>query len=402
MPRLIVNWIRRTLFLYTIVDFVGAIEKTCSPIIQLPVQENSRLTGAVIDTVISSGVVTCAKECLSRHACKSYNFHLDDGTCELNSEDIASIDGAVSATGVKRFVFSVSQNWPQRILGACKDHNCPLNTRCVEVRSNTSLCVITYCTAPPAVKHATASSPVSQVTPVNQSLQLECTAGYVPCGNAVTCKPDGTWTVMTCKRLSNCGDVLQFSPTYTDGEYWLYPQPLNGERVKVYCHGMNNTPSEYISLTTPYFMDAPRISNFNCSGNDTPAEKDWLGHHIYSKFGLDVQTMEIRQSDDDFYSKEGNKSARVGEVRDCYSRNCGPVGRAVIDLRGTGFSLDTGVTWKMLGKWGPNVTRSSNGQLIEIRCGGYCGVCKVNGSLSLSFAESDAPAENSATVPTCA
>lgn len=113
MPRLIVNWIPRTLFLYTIVDFVGAIEKTCSPIIQLPVQENTRLTGAVIDIVISSGVVTCAKECLSRHACKSFNFHLDDGTCELNSEDIPSIDGAVSATEVKRFVFSVSQNWPQ-------------------------------------------------------------------------------------------------------------------------------------------------------------------------------------------------------------------------------------------------------------------------------------------------
>lgn len=54
--------------------------------------------------------------------------------------------------------------------------------------------------------------------------------------------------------------------------------------------------------------------------------------------------MEIRKSDDDFYSKQGNNNARVGVVRDCYSRNCGPVGRAVIDLRGAGFSVDTSVS----------------------------------------------------------
>ncbi|XP_046552714.1 uncharacterized protein LOC124262273 [Haliotis rubra] len=397
MSRVSVSWLHRTVtgFIYTLVAFAGAIEKTCSPLSQLAVVENARLTGAVFDTVATSGVVTCAKECLSRLACKSYNFHLDDGTCELNT------DGTAAVFGVERFVFSLSQIWPQGILGACKDHNCPLNTRCVEVGRNASKCVVTYCSDPPTVKNATSTSPISNVIPVDQSVQLECIVGYVPCGN-VTCKPDGTWTNMTCKCLSSCQDVLDLNSNYADGEYWLYPQPLNGDRVKVYCHDMKNTPREYITLTTPYIMDAPFIRNLNCTGNDTSYDNNFLGKHVYSKFGLDIETMAIFKSDQTFYNKTGVMSAAVGSVRDCYSENCGPVGRAVIDLRGTGLSVSDSVTWKKITRgWAPIVNRSLGGQLIEIRCGGDCGACSV-GSLSLSLIKTDAPAENSATTPTCA
>ncbi|XP_067654399.1 uncharacterized protein [Haliotis asinina] len=401
MSRLCVSWPLIKAGIYILVSFAGAVEKTCSPISQLDVVENIRLAGAVFDSVVSPGVVTCAKECLSRLACKSYNFHLDDGTCELSSESSPGANGTVDVLAMERFVFSLSQIWPQGILGACKDHNCPLNSRCIDVGKNASRCVVAYCSDPPAVEHATVVSPIGQVTPVNQSLQLKCIVGYVPCGN-VKCKPDGTWTNMTCKRLSSCQDVLELNSNYSDGEYWLYPEPLKGGRVKVYCHGMENTPREYLTLSTPYLMDAPFIANYYCTGSDVTTDNGSLGKHVFSKFGLKMLTMAVSKGDRRFYNKTGGNIADVGHVRDCYSRDCGPVGRAVIDLRGTGLSVRDSVTWNNYAGWTPIVNRSFGGQLIVIRCGGYCGGCTVNGSLSLSLMESDAPAENSATIPTCA
>ncbi|XP_067655495.1 uncharacterized protein [Haliotis asinina] len=401
MSRLSISCLHRLAVIHTLVAFsAGANEKTCSSISQLAVEENSRLIGAVFDSVTSSGVLTCAKECLSRLACKSYNFHLDDGTCELNSEDVPSADGTVIVLAMERFVFSVSKRWPQEILGTCSDHNCSLNSRCVEVGSIASSCVGTYCSDLPAVEHATVTSPIRHLTPLNQSLQLKCIGGYMPCGNA-TCTADGTWTNMTCKRLSSCKDVLELNSNYSDGEYWLYPEPLNGDRVKVYCHDMKDTPREYITLITPYVMDAPKLQNVFCSGNDKIRYNSRLGKHVFSKFGLNIETMTVLKRDHNFYNKTGVDRARVGKVRDCYSENCGPIGRGVIDLRGTGLSVGTNVTWKKYAGWTPIVNRSFGGQLIEVRCGGNCGGCDVNGPLFLSLMESDTPAEDSATTPSC-
>ncbi|XP_071100592.1 uncharacterized protein [Haliotis cracherodii] len=313
---------RRVLFLLNAVVLVGASEKTCSPLSQLPVEEHSRLSGAVFDTFVTSGVVICAKECLSRHSCKSYNFNLDDGTCELSSEAGPGSNGSVSVTREAPFVFSKAHNWPQRILGVCKDHSCPNNTRCVAASDNGWECVTAYCTTPPTVRDAITSSPINDLTPVLQSLPLQCIVGYVACGN-VTCNPEGTWITMTCMPVSNCTEVRQLSSTYTDGEYWLYPRQLSGSRVRVYCHAMNSTPSEYISLSTPYVMDAtqaPYCTRFYYG---------YYGYYVFSKFGLDIQNMAINRSDTTFYKTDNRSDIHlsVGTVVGCSTvanSTCGP------------------------------------------------------------------------------
>ncbi|XP_046380188.2 uncharacterized protein LOC124151653 [Haliotis rufescens] len=391
--------ISRSFFVYSYVAFVGANEKTCSSLGQLPVVENSRLKGAVIETIPTSGLASCAKECLLRSMCRSYNFQLDDGTCELSSEDGTTTDGSISMETVPRFVFSESKAWPQRIAGGCENHSCPNNTLCTETKDGGLACVLAYCRDPPTVEYA-APSMVRHFTPINQSLTLNCKVGYVPCGN-MTCNPDGTWTTMTCMPVSNCTEVRQLSSTYTDGEYWLYPRQLSGAPVKVYCHAMNSTPSEYISLPTPYFMDSPRVQNYHCNG-ETPSVKGY-GYFVFSKFGLNIENMEIEKEDRVFYNKTHLLNAKVGQVYDCYSppgTTCGPAGRAVMDLRGTGLALNKTVTWSHYGKE-KHVTRSSNDQLIEVRCGGWCGGCDISGPALLSVVESDPPLENTAIIPSC-
>ncbi|XP_071099343.1 A disintegrin and metalloproteinase with thrombospondin motifs 9-like [Haliotis cracherodii] len=406
MYRLGIDWILCTLFLISSVASTNAIEKTCSPISQLPVVTATRLHGAVIEKFTTSGVVSCAKECLSRRVCLSCNFNLDDGTCELNSEGGTVINGTVSLKTEPSYVYSMSLNWTQNILGVCQHHNCAINSRCVETADGGWACVITYCTDPPTVEHANdIDSSINHVTVVNWSLTLECIVGYVPCGT-LTCNPDGTWTRVTCMPVSTCTEVQQLGPSYTDGEYWLYPRQLNSARVKVYCHGMNSTASEYISLSTPYFMDGPMVANPGCRGeipilNPNPS----LGYHVYTKFGLNIETLSITITDRRFYNRTGGMDANVGVVKDCYvlrDSACGPRGRAVMDLRGTGFALDGLVTWAVVDVgWTPIVTRSSKDQVIEIRCGGRCGKCSPQDPLRLVLVESDVPPDKSALTPQC-
>ncbi|XP_046380186.2 uncharacterized protein LOC124151652 [Haliotis rufescens] len=398
MLHLINSRIHRIHLLCIYIAFAGANEKTCSSLSRLPVTENSKLKGAVIESFTTTGLASCAKECLLRSMCRSYNFQLDDGTCELSSEDGPNTDGSISMVTVPRFVFSESKAWPQGILGGCKDHSCPNNTMCTETEEGGHECILAYCREPPTVENV-APLMIRHFTPINQS--LKCNVGYVPCGN-MTCNPDGTWTTMTCMPVSNCTEVQQLSSTYTDGEYWLYPRQLSGVRVKVYCHAMNSTPSEYISLPTPYFMDSPRIQNYHCNG-ESPSDNYRLGYYVFSKFGLNIETMEIEKSDRVFYNMTGTLTVKVGEVRDCYTQpesSCSPKGRGVMDLRGTGLALNETVKWFHY-RQEPIVTRSSNDQLIEVRCGGWCGGCQISGPALLSVVDSDAPLETTAITPSC-
>ncbi|XP_046553237.1 uncharacterized protein LOC124262738 [Haliotis rubra] len=367
----------------------GAVVTTCSPKESLPVSVGYRLIGAVFDTLLTPGIVTCARECLGRTACQGFNFNLDHGICELSSANDGST--GVSMMAETSFVLSKAEDWPSRILGTCEHHSCPVTTRCVEETDGPE-CVISYCQDPPTVEFATLTS-VGPLTPVAESLPYECTVGYVPCG-IITCNTDGTWSPMTCMPVSNCTDVLQLRSTYTDGEYWLYPLKLNGARVRVYCHAMDSTPSEYISLKTPYFMNAPLMQNPDCTG-ESPKTHNLLGYHEYTKFGLDITNMAINKKARAFYNKTGVTNANVAVVRDCYSAAgsaCGPKGQAVMDLRGTGLALDESITWSRAygtSIWDPIVNRFHSHQLIEIRCGGVCGVCSAPGLVLLALLDSD-------------
>lgn len=52
----------------------------------------------------------------------------------------------------------------------------------------------------------------------------------------------------SCTELKKCGKHVR------DGEYWIYPTILNGERLKVFCVGMSTKqPKEYITLKKENF-----------------------------------------------------------------------------------------------------------------------------------------------------
>ncbi|XP_067655957.1 uncharacterized protein [Haliotis asinina] len=394
--------LRLLLLLFNGAIVCGAVGKTCSSVNQLPVVERSRLRGAIFDTFFCSGLVICAKECLSRHACRSHNFNLDDGTCELCKEAGPGANGSAFMTRDDTFAFSESHNWPQHILSVCRGHNCPNNTRCVETSDNSRECVIAYCTAPPTVENSIASSPIGYFTPVNQSLPLKCIVGYVACGN-VTCNPDGSWTKMTCMPVSNCPEVRKLSSTYTDGEYWLYPRLLNGSRVKVYCHAMNSTPSEYISLSTPYFIVATQVNN--CSWWHS---RFYLGYYVLTKIGLDIENLTINKLDRTFVNKTNrSRAVDVGTVVGCSpleNSTCGAAGQAVLDLRGTGLRLKeneldlrgVGIAFNHTANRSFYSSRnmftaalSSYNQLVVFRCALHCGICFVASPMYISVAESD-------------
>ncbi|XP_048241889.1 uncharacterized protein LOC125374688 [Haliotis rufescens] len=202
MLDLLINMMYRSLYVLLLSVSAGAGEKTCSLKEKLPVSDGSRLVGAIFDTLLTTGVAMCAKECLGRTACRAYNFHLDDGICELSRASDESSDG-VSMKAEARYIFSKAQDWPKRILGTCENHNCSFNTRCVQKRDGLE-CVTSYCLDPPTVEFATPVS-VGPLTPLAQSLPYECAVGYVPCGH-VTCNADGTWSTMTCMRFPDSTD----------------------------------------------------------------------------------------------------------------------------------------------------------------------------------------------------
>ena len=95
------------------------------------------------------------------------------------------------------------------------------------------------------------------------------------------------FSCISSSAVTTCADVQSLNPNHVDGEYWLYPPAFNGTRVKVYCHAMNSTPGEYITLATPYFMNAPELTTPSCS-NENVYQYSSLGISIYSKFGIEI------------------------------------------------------------------------------------------------------------------
>ncbi|XP_046553730.1 uncharacterized protein LOC124263197 [Haliotis rubra] len=212
------------------------------------------------------------------------------------------------------------------------------------------------------------------------------------------CPPEDVF-IYIAAAVSSCSEVRQLSSTYTDGEYWLYPRLLNGSRVKVYCHAMNSTPSEYISLSTPYVINETQVNN--CSW--WHSTRFYLGYYVLTKFGLDIENLSINKSDTTFFNKtdsSGAISSVVGKVFGCshlVNSTCGSAGRAVLDLRGTGLNLrgiglvlnNTAKTLNYSFRDISTATLSQYNQLVEFRCALYCGVCFVTVPMYLSVAETD-------------
>ncbi|XP_053387167.1 sushi, von Willebrand factor type A, EGF and pentraxin domain-containing protein 1-like [Mercenaria mercenaria] len=114
-----------------------------------------------------------------------------------------------------------------------------------------------------AIADGTFTSPV---TTHGAKATYTCNVGHVLTGGDSTRFCDaGIWngTVPICTPIvfQNCSNVKLCNPSYSDGEYCIYPEAMGGHKIKVFCYGMSTaSPSEYIICETSYDL-SPLFNN---------------------------------------------------------------------------------------------------------------------------------------------
>lgn len=103
------------LFGALILNILAWATKTCTDPSKFPfVQLNVTLPGFSYVSISTEGINICVVNCLKRKWCKSFNFNLRSGDCELNFAT-SSLD-SINATHLKPatgIVFSDIKHWPQ-------------------------------------------------------------------------------------------------------------------------------------------------------------------------------------------------------------------------------------------------------------------------------------------------
>ncbi|XP_071099527.1 A disintegrin and metalloproteinase with thrombospondin motifs 20-like [Haliotis cracherodii] len=250
--------------------------------------------------------------------------------------------------------------------------------------------------------------PFSNTTLLSLNGAPNIKAGCVKSGDLseIACASHGHFMIYACKKPESCADIKKLINPPMDGDYWLYPPGLAGqERVRIYCHNMITTPEEFISLPIPNSGNYPNEELIPCSG---PKKYRVIGggwgSWTYNKIKLALTTLVVNQTDRTFATWIGTPQD-YGESLDCYHNHgttrglCGPVGTFTIDTTGTGFRVSPSLSWKSFG-WMPWTifSRASNGLVVNLNCGGYCGGCAPDGLLTLQLYKADEPPLSEATV----
>lgn len=108
-----------------------------------------------------------------------------------------------------------------------------------------------------------------------------------------------TLQYILCLDLATCADVRTCSGSYGDGTYLLYPTPLGGQAIHVYCHGMATTPKAYITL----HQENRSLNDFSIRTSSDPcqfSDRDGDAWAVFSKIGVNLQ---VRNS---YYYTEAN------------------------------------------------------------------------------------------------
>ncbi|XP_077545938.1 ADAM metallopeptidase with thrombospondin type 1 motif A isoform X1 [Haemaphysalis longicornis] len=187
-------------------------------------------------------------------------------------------------------------------------------------------------------------------------------------------------TAVSCEEVQRRGGVRK------DGEQKLY---VRGRLVSVYCARMNTSaPQEYISLDSgesnnysevygkrlrrpdecPY--GGARVDHCECF-DDYPAALT-----TFSKVSFNITTLQVNRLDFTFSRTLHGVPTGFGGSGDCYSRAQCPQGRFSLSLSGTDFTVSADTKWVTQGTHTyHSVRRLQEGQIIQGRCGGYCGQC---------------------------
>ncbi|XP_067685966.1 A disintegrin and metalloproteinase with thrombospondin motifs 9-like [Haliotis asinina] len=332
--------------------FSACLANICTDTEKLPSLKNGYSTaGSPFLNITTGGLMLCAVECLQRSRCMSFNFFLEDGTCEMH--DMATSEQL--RMPMSAVVHSDKDQLPEFLARYCQSHGCDQHEKCVPEDGGYS-CAIEFPTS--------------------------------------------------------CADVKQCAPTSGDGEYWIYLSKFHMAKARIYCHNMDSTkPSDYLSLPVVNYGNYPNIRNPVCQGEAEGLVQSCTGTYgevWFSKVKINTSSLRVTTNEHSFATYT-NKKLLYGVASDCYSKHsdgvrasCGPRGTFKIDLTGTGMSVTPWTTWIDSGyKYWMNVTRVSESTIVYLNCGGYPGFCEAEDGLFLQPHNMDALDESSATKVQC-
>ena len=96
------------------------------------------------------------------------------------------------------------------------------------------------------------------------------------------------FTVLYADKPKTCAEVVSFKLGSTDGEYWLYPVGVYGQKVRIYCHNMTSHPTEYVTLMNVNDGVYSNLQNLECEGQDVETDIVNWGSSNFSKIRVDV------------------------------------------------------------------------------------------------------------------
>lgn len=226
-----------------------------------------------------------------------------------------------------------------------------------------------------------------------RSHQRHCRGSYKP----ATTKP---CYLKPC-YVSSCGELKEQMSVMTDGEYSLY---IQGTFLEVYCHRMRSQPVEYITLPAGEKENYSEVYDKRlrqpdtCPGNGTRVNASSCGNCLakpyrragltsYSKIRINITSLRVIVSDLEFSSTvAGTRRVPFASAGDCYSTNNCPQGVFRVNLAGTKLKVSASSSWKSTGYTSTqHVAVSEDQQVVEGRCGGYCGHCTPDDATGLQL-----------------
>ncbi|ESO96082.1 hypothetical protein LOTGIDRAFT_160068 [Lottia gigantea] len=89
--------------------------------------QGKRLSKDILESIKPGGLALCARECLYRTRCQSFNYVDSSDTCELiGAVQTGNLD-TVAGT-----LYSEKSTWPTKIAGLCRAHDCSDLRKCVQ------------------------------------------------------------------------------------------------------------------------------------------------------------------------------------------------------------------------------------------------------------------------------
>ncbi|XP_046552254.1 uncharacterized protein LOC124261930 [Haliotis rubra] len=144
------------LLLLLAVTVTASSYRRCTNLGNLPLQNNKRLTHHTFLSIQMTGLMSCARACANRGRCKSFNFLLGFGTCELNQANYAETGTITVETS---WVYYDIEGFPQSVRQQCKDVSCGYNETC-EISSSLQ----PYCNTCSIETGCGVCYPISEVT----------------------------------------------------------------------------------------------------------------------------------------------------------------------------------------------------------------------------------------------